>query len=116
MLVVDAHETDRAPEIGRPPASGQLETEHLAIKVDGAIGVADVDADMADPAETNTHGTPSLLPRLRSAPAHRDDEQSRKRQHHLAVAAQRISATDLVDVSGKERLACDGVKRRQHLP
>src|SRR6516225_4628447 len=55
VLVVDAHEADGAPEVGRPPAPGYLESQHLAIKVDGAIDIADLDADVPDPAQMNAH-------------------------------------------------------------
>src|SRR6516164_1938554 len=55
VLVVDAHEADGAPEVGRPPAPGYLESQHLAIKVDGAIDIADVDTDVSDSAQMNAH-------------------------------------------------------------
>ena len=55
MLVVDAHEADRPAEVRRPPAPGQLEAQHLAIEREGAVDVADVNADVPDAIETNSH-------------------------------------------------------------
>jgi hypothetical protein len=61
MFVVDAHEADRTAELRRAPVSGHLEAEHLAIKLDRAADVADMNADVPDPAEANGHGCPLCL-------------------------------------------------------
>src|SRR5262249_11709376 len=50
VLVVDAHEANGAPEVGRTPTPRYLETQHLAIEVDGAIDVVDMDANVPNPA------------------------------------------------------------------
>jgi hypothetical protein len=50
VLVVDAHKANEAPEVGRTPTPRYLETQHLAIEVDGAINVADMDANVPNPA------------------------------------------------------------------
>ena len=50
VLLVDAHEANGAPEVGRTPTPRYLETQHLAIEVDGAIDIADMNANMPDPA------------------------------------------------------------------
>jgi hypothetical protein len=55
VLVVDAHEANGAPEVRRPPTPRYLETQHLAIEVDGAIDVADMDANVPNPAKVNAH-------------------------------------------------------------
>src|ERR1051325_3030149 len=68
MLVVDPHEADRAAEVRRAPASGDLEAEHAAIEFDRAVDVADVNADMPDTTEANGHAVPLwALARLRVA-------------------------------------------------
>src|SRR5262249_28078877 len=48
--------------------------------------------------------------------SHRDNKQTLKPQHHLAVAADRISTSDLVGIFGQERLAHGRVKRREQRP
>src|SRR5271166_1562543 len=55
VLVIDAHEANGSPEVGRTPTPRYLEPQHLAIKVDGPIDVADMDANVPDPAQMNAH-------------------------------------------------------------
>src|SRR5262245_2914150 len=50
VLVVDAHEANGAPEVGRTPTPRYLETQPLAIEVDRAIDIADMDANVPNPA------------------------------------------------------------------
>src|SRR5262245_32247686 len=50
VLVVDAHEANGSPEVGRTPTPRYLETQHLAIEVDRAIDIADMDANVPNPA------------------------------------------------------------------
>jgi hypothetical protein len=50
VLVFDAHEANRAPEVGWAPTPRYLEAKHLAIEVDGAIDITDMDANMSYPA------------------------------------------------------------------
>src|ERR1700730_2929506 len=61
VLVVDAHEANGAPEVGGTPTPRYLETQNLAIKVDGATDIADMYANVADPAEMNAHAFPLRL-------------------------------------------------------
>src|SRR6516225_7707741 len=56
MLVADAHETHRTSEVGGTPTPGHLEPQHLAIKIDRAVDIRHLDADMANPAEMDSHG------------------------------------------------------------
>jgi len=55
VLVLDAHETNGTPEVGGTPTPRYLEAKHLAIEVDGAIDITDMDANMSYPAYTDTH-------------------------------------------------------------
>src|SRR6516162_6682149 len=71
VFVVNAHEAHGSPDVGGTPTPRDLETQHLAIEVDGAIDVADLDADVPDAIEMNAHSV-SFARRLkhcRLAPA-----------------------------------------------
>src|SRR5262245_19897684 len=49
VFVVDTHEAYGAAEVRWTPAPCHLQTQHLAIEIDGAIDVTDMDADVPDP-------------------------------------------------------------------
>jgi hypothetical protein len=90
MLVVDPHEADRPAEVRRPPAAGDLQAQHLAIEIDRAIDVADVNADVAYPAEANAHAvSPSFRRRDRVA------RLGRGWNRRLVAIGRRAAATQL---------------------
>jgi hypothetical protein len=50
VFIANAHEANGTPEVRRTPTPSYLETEHLPVKLDGAIHVTNMDTYVPDAA------------------------------------------------------------------